>query len=234
MIDLLLPLAIGDYLDAATFFDWFVNNASYIFVFVFMMIESSFIPFPSEVVVPPAAYLAVQRGDMNIFMVVLVATAGALVGALINYVLALLIGRPIVYAFADSRLGHACLIDREKVDKAEQYFDKHGAVSTFIGRLIPAVRQLISIPAGLARMNLGVFCIFTSLGALVWNSVLACLGWWLAQTVTLDQLYAAVEKYNAYLTYIGLGILVLCAAYITWNAFRKKNTGSTGSKPEEK
>ena len=234
MIDLLLPLAISDYLDAATFFDWFVNNASDIFVFVFMVIESSFIPFPSEVVVPPAAYLAVQRGDMNIFMVVLVATAGALVGALINYVLALLIGRPIVYAFADSRLGHACLIDREKVDKAERYFDRHGAVSTFIGRLIPAVRQLISIPAGLARMNLGVFCIFTSLGALVWNSVLAFLGWWLAQTVTLDELYAAVEKYNAYLTYIGLGILILCAAYIIRNAFRKKNTGSTGSKPEEK
>lgn len=234
MIDLLLPLAISDYLDAATFFDWFVNNASYIFVFVFMVIESSFIPFPSEVVVPPAAYLAVQRGDMNIFMVVLVATAGALVGALINYVLALLIGRPIVYAFADSRLGHACLIDREKVDKAERYFDRHGAVSTFIGRLIPAVRQLISIPAGLARMNLGVFCIFTSLGALVWNSVLAFLGWWLAQTVTLDELYAAVEKYNAYLTYIGLGILVLCAAYIIRNAFRKKNTGKPDSKPEEK
>lgn len=234
MIDLLLPLAISDYLDAATFFDWFVNNASYIFVFVFMMIESSFIPFPSEVVVPPAAYLAVQRGDMNIFMVVLVATAGALVGALINYVLALLIGRPIVYAFADSRLGHACLIDREKVDKAERYFDRHGAVSTFIGRLIPAVRQLISIPAGLARMNLGVFCVFTSLGALVWNSVLAFLGWWLAQTVTLDELYAAVEKYNAYLTYIGLGILVLCAAYITWNAFRKKGPAKTDSKPEEK
>lgn len=234
MIDLLLPLAISDYFDAATFFDWFVNNASYLFVFVFMVIESSFIPFPSEVVVPPAAYLAVQRGDMNIFMVVLMATAGALVGALINYVLALLIGRPIVYAFADSRLGHACLIDREKVDKAERYFDRHGAASTFIGRLIPAVRQLISIPAGLARMNLGVFCIFTSLGALVWNAVLAFLGWWLAQTVTLDELYAAVEKYNAYLTYIGLGILVLCAAYIIWNAFRKKKTGKTDSKPEAK
>ena len=189
-----------DYLNAATFFDWFVNNASYLFVFVFMVIESSFIPFPSEVVVPPAAYLAVQRGDMNVFMVVLVATAGAVVGALINYVIALLIGRPIVYAFANSRFGHACLIDKEKVEKAEKYFDRHGAVSTFIGRLIPAVRQLISIPAGLARMNVGVFCLFTALGALLWNAILGFLGWWLAQHVTLDELYEAVEKYNGYLT----------------------------------
>lgn len=126
MIDLLIPLSITDYLDAAWFFNWFVENADYLFVFIFMMIESSFIPFPSEVVVPPAAYLAVQQGDMNIFAVVLVATAGALAGALVNYALAVLIGRPIVYAFADSRLGHACLIDREKVDKAERYFDRHG------------------------------------------------------------------------------------------------------------
>lgn len=211
-----------DYLNAATFFDWFVNNASYLFVFVFMVIESSFIPFPSEVVVPPAAYLAVQRGDMNVFMVVLVATAGAVVGALINYVIALLIGRPIVYAFANSRFGHACLIDKEKVEKAEKYFDRHGAVSTFIGRLIPAVRQLISIPAGLARMNVGVFCLFTALGALLWNAILGFLGWWLAQHVTLGELYEAVEKYNGYLTIAGLCILGFCVLYIAYSAFKTK------------
>ena len=142
-----LPLAL---FDAAGFFQWFVENANYWFVFIFMVIESSFIPFPSEVVVPPAAYLASTRGDLNAWMVVLVATAGAIVGALINYYLSLWIGRPLVYKFADSRFGHACLIDRAKVDKAEKYFDKHGAASTFIGRLIPAVRQLISIPAGLS------------------------------------------------------------------------------------
>lgn len=212
MIDLLIPCAITDYLNAATFFDWFVNNASYLFVFIFMMIESSFIPFPSEVVVPPAAYLAVQRGDMNIFMIVLVATAGALAGALINYVLSLLIGRPIVYAFANSRFGHACLINQEKVEKAERYFDQHGAVSTFVGRLIPAVRQLISIPAGIARMNIWVFCLYTTLGAMVWNGILAFLGWWLAQKVSLDDLYEAVEKYNSYLTIAGLVLLLLCVA----------------------
>lgn len=222
MTDLLIPLAITDYLNAAYFFDWFVNNASYLFVFIFMVIESSFIPFPSEVVVPPAAYLAMQKGDMNIFIVVAVATAGALVGALVNYVLSLLIGRPIVYAFADSRLGHALLIDREKVEMAEKYFDKHGAVSTFIGRLIPAIRQLISIPAGIAKMNIWVFCLFTALGALVWNCILAALGWWLSAKVSLDQLYAAVEKYNSYLTIGGLIILVLCVLYIIYNAMKGK------------
>lgn len=223
-MDLFIPLAITDYLNAAWFFDWFVNNASYLFVFIFMVIESSFIPFPSEVVVPPAAYLAMQRGDMNIFAVVAVATAGALVGALINYVLSLLIGRPIVYAFANSRLGHACLIDQAKVEKAEKYFDKHGATSTFIGRLIPAVRQLISIPAGIARMNIWVFCLYTALGALVWNAILAGLGWWLSMHVSLDELYAAVEKYNSYLSLGGLILLLACVAYILYNAFKKKDT----------
>lgn len=215
----MLPAVI---FDAAQFFDWFVQNASYLFVFVFMVIESSFVPFPSEVVVPPAAYLAVQKGNMNIFLVVLAATAGAIVGALINYVLALLIGRPAVYAFANSRLGHACLIDKEKVDKAEAYFDKHGAISTFVGRLIPAIRQLISIPAGIARMNIWAFILFTGLGALLWNTVLAGLGWWLAQHFQLDQLFDAVEKYNSYLTMAGFGLLLLCIIYILWHAFRPK------------
>ncbi len=219
-MDLLIPLSIFDFFDAAEFFRWFVDNASYLFVFIFMVIESSFIPFPSEVVVPPAAYLATDKGDMNIFLVVLAATAGALVGALVNYGLSLLIGRPIVYAFANSRLGHALLIDKEKVERAEQYFDKHGAVSTFIGRLIPAVRQLISIPAGLSRMNIWLFCLYTSLGALVWNAILAFLGWWLAQTVTTDQLFDKVEEYNFYLTVAGYSLLGLCVLYIVWHAMR--------------
>lgn len=222
-MDLFISLSITDFFNAAWFFDWFVNNASYLFVFIFMVIESSFIPFPSEVVVPPAAFLAMQRGDMNIFAVVAVATAGALVGALINYVLALLIGRPIVYAFANSRFGHACLIDQKKVEKAELYFDRHGALSTFIGRLIPAVRQLISIPAGIARMNIWIFCLYTVLGALVWNAILAGLGWWLSMHVSLDQLYAAVEQYNTYLSVGGLILLLICVAYILYNAFKKKN-----------
>ena len=208
--------------DAATLFQWVVDNASYLLIFVLMTVESSFIPFPSEVVVPPAAYLACTKGDMNVFAVVLVATAGALCGALINYFLSLWIGRPLVYSFADSRLGHALLITREKVENAEKYFDSHGAVSTFIGRLIPAVRQLISIPAGLARMNLGVFCIFTALGAGIWNGILAVLGWWLGRTVPLDQLFIQVEKYNDYLTWAGLAIGVVCLGVIIYNLLRPR------------
>ena len=208
--------------DAATLFQWVVDNASYLLIFVLMTVESSFIPFPSEVVVPPAAYLACTKGDMNVFAVVLVATAGALCGALINYFLSLWIGRPLVYSFADSRLGHALLINREKVENAEKYFDSHGAVSTFIGRLIPAVRQLISIPAGLARMKLGVFCIFTALGAGIWNGILAVLGWWLGRTVPLDQLFIQVEKYNDYLTWAGLAIGVVCLGVIIYNLLRPR------------
>ena len=226
MTELLISLSITDYLNASAIFTWFVENASYLFIFLFMVIESSFIPFPSEVVVPPAAYLAIQGGtthDLNIFLVVLVATLGALVGAVINYVIALTVGRPIVYAFANSKFGHACLIDQPKVEKAEKYFDDHGAISTFIGRLIPAVRQLISIPAGLARMKFWVFCLYTSLGALLWNIVLAALGYWLALTVTKDELLKKIEEYNGILTIIGFGILLFCIAYIAYNAFFKKH-----------
>ena len=220
----LIPLAI---FDASLFFQWFVENAKYLFVFLFMVVESSFIPFPSEVVVPPAAYLACTNTgvgqDMNIYMVVVVATLGALVGAFINYYLALWVGRPVVYRFADSRIGHACLIDREKVVKAEEYFDRHGAISTFIGRLIPAIRQLISIPAGISRMNVGQFALFTTLGALVWNAILGGLGYWLSLHVEPSMLFEKVEEYNRYLTWAGYGLAVVCVLFILWNAFKKKS-----------
>ena len=215
------------FFDAAQFFQWFVDNANYTFVFVFMVIESSFIPFPSEVVVPPAAYLACTNAGagagMNVFLVVIVATLGAMVGAFINYYLALWIGRPVVYAFADSRVGHMLLVNREKVQKAEDYFDKHGAISTFIGRLIPAIRQLISIPAGIARMNVFQFGLFTFLGALLWNSILGALGFWLAETVSPDQLFDKVEQYNKYLTWGGYALAGICLIFILFNAFRSKN-----------
>ena len=222
MLDL-IPLAI---FDASQFFQWFVENANYLFVFVFMVIESSFIPFPSEVVVPPAAYLACTNAgagaDMNVFGVVIVATLGALTGAYINYFLSLWIGRPLVYAFADSKFGHALLINREKVEKAEKYFDEHGAISTFVGRLIPAIRQLISIPAGIARMNIWVFTIFTFLGALLWNGILGALGFWLAESVSPEMLFEKVEEYNRYLTWGGYVLAGLCILFILWNAFLKK------------
>ena len=137
MLDFITLLTLFD--PAGIMAKFFVADATtvYLLVFAFMVIESSFIPFPSEVIVPPAAYLACTSHEVNISAVVLVATAGAIVGALINYFLSVWIGRPIVYAFANSRVGHACLIDEAKVRRAEDYFDAHGAISTFIGRLIP-------------------------------------------------------------------------------------------------
>ena len=212
--------------DASQFFQWFVEHASYLFVLLFMVIESSFIPFPSEVIVPPAAYLACTNTwsgeNMNIFGIIIVATLGALVGAYINYYLALWIGRPVVYSFADSRLGHSLLINKEKVEKAEIYFDKHGAISTFIGRLIPAIRQLISIPAGLSRMNIIQFSIYTFLGALLWNSILGLMGYWLASFVSPENLFEKVEEYNVYLTWIGYGIGLICLLFIIWNFIKPK------------
>lgn len=232
---MILDLITCSIFDAATLFQWVVENASYLLIFLLMAVESSFIPFPSEVVVPPAAFLAaqsvrqlqyhgttIQVADMNVYIIVLVATAGAIVGALVNYVLSVWIGRPLVYKFADSRIGHACLIDKAKVIKAEKYFDKHGAVSTFVGRLVPAVRQLISIPAGIARMNIWKFILYTGLGAMVWNAVLAGLGYWLGLHVNIDGLFTQVEKYNDYLTYVGLGIGVICIGIILFNAFKPK------------
>lgn len=222
MIDFLPLLAIFDPAGIMAKFLVADPMTVYLLVLGFMIIESSFIPFPSEVIVPPAAYLACTSHDVNIVMVVVIATVGAIIGALINYYLSAWIGRPIVYKFANSRFGHACLIDEDKVRHAEEYFDKHGAASTFFGRLIPAVRQLISIPAGLAKMNIGKFILFTGLGALTWNVVLAALGYWLGKMVPQEQLFAKVEEYNDYLTYVGLGIGVICICVILWNAFKPR------------
>ena len=222
----MLDLITLSIFDAHQFFEWFTENANYLFVFLFMTIESSFIPFPSEVVVPPAAYLACTNTgvgtDMNIYLVVVFATLGVLTGALINYYLAMWIGRPLVYRFSDTRFAHACLINREKVEKAEDYFDRHGAASTFFGRLVPAVRQLISIPAGISRMNILKFVVFTTLGALVWNAILALVGYWLSATVEPSQLFAKVEEYNKYLTWAGYALGILVVLFLLWNAFKPK------------
>jgi membrane protein DedA with SNARE-associated domain len=158
--------------------DWYMANLNYFTVALLMVIESSFIPFPSEVVIPFAAYKAAQ-GDMNVFGVILAGTVGALIGALINYYLAKYLGRFIVYKFADSKMGRILLLSKEKVVHAENYFIKHGRSSTFIGRLVPAVRQLISIPAGLAGMNMRDFIIYTTAGAGIWNIILAVIGYYL-------------------------------------------------------
>ena len=211
-------------MESVAFIQWCLDHLNYWTITLLMAIESSFIPFPSEVVVPPAAYKAAGgNSDLNVFLVVIFATIGANIGAIINYYIAYFVGRPLVYKFANSRFGHMCLIDEANVQNAEHYFDKHGALSTFIGRLIPAVRQLISIPAGIARMNIYKFMLFTTLGAAVWNSVLAAMGYWLGTVVSRDALSAAVEKYNHYLTYAGLALGIICVAYIAWNALKTKH-----------
>ena len=191
-------------------------------ILLLMAIESSFIPFPSEVVIPPAAYFATTNSDLNIIMIVVIPTLGALIGAVINYVLSLLIGRPVVYKFANSRIGHMCLIDAEKVQKAEAYFDRHGAISTFLGRLIPAIRQLISIPAGLLRMNFGTFALFTSLGAGLWNIVLAALGYWLNQNFPEEDLLNQLEHYNRYLSWAGYALAIFIVLFLAYQAIKKK------------
>ena len=157
---------------------WYGRHMNYATVTALMAVESSFIPFPSEIIIPPAAYVAAADDNpMTVPGVVLFGTLGALLGALVNYLLSLWLGRPIVYAFADSRIGRLLLLSGDKVRKAEDYFNQRGKVSTLIGRLIPAIRQLISIPAGLARMPLGSFMLYTALGASVWNMLLALLGY---------------------------------------------------------
>ena len=203
-----------------------LNNLNYGTITFFMAVESSFIPFPSEAVVPPAAWKASLPGsDMNIFLVFVFATIGALIGALINYYLALWLGRPIVYKFANSRLGHMFLLSEEKVKNAELYFDKHGATSTFFGRLVPAVRQLISIPAGLARMGMGRFLLYTALGAGAWNAILAALGYYMSTFDSLQSEEAVMLKVKEYSGEIGLVFLVLAVlivCYLIYKGWKKK------------
>lgn len=210
-------------MDTLAIYEWFMENMNYGWITLLMAIESSFIPFPSEIVVPPAAFKAMQPGSgLNIYLVVVFATVGAIIGAIFNYYIAMWIGRPLVYKFADSRLGHICLLNGEKVRQAEEYFDRHGAISTFIGRLLPAIRQLISIPAGLARMHFGKFLLYTTLGAGVWNVVLAALGYWLSTFVAEPELRAQIEHYNQYLNYVGYAVIVLIACFILYHIFKKK------------
>lgn len=204
-------------MESVAFIQWCLDHLNYWTITLLMAIESSFIPFPSEVVVPPAAYKAASgNSELNVYLVVLFATIGANIGAIINYYLAYFVGRPIVYKFANSRFGHMCLIDEAKVKNAEAYFDNHGALSTFIGRLIPAVRQLISIPAGLAKMKITTFLLYTTLGAGIWNATLAAIGYYLQSVVPEDQLMATVSKYSHELGYIFIGVGVLIVAYLIY------------------
>ena len=195
-----------------------LGNLNYGTIFILMLLESTVIPVPSELVVAPAAYHA-AGGNLNVLLVVLFATVGADVGASINYFVALYVGRPVIYRFANSRWGKMCLLNQEKVEKSERYFDSHGVVATLTGRLIPGIRHLISLPAGLARMNYWKFLLYTTIGAGVWHSILAAMGWYLHAVVPEDQLEATIERYNHYIV---LGIVAIVVVAIAWVVIRKR------------
>ena len=195
-----------------TLFDWYMANLNYFTIALLMAIESTFLPLPSEVVIPFAAYKAGQ-GDLNVFIVVLSGTIGALSGSLINYTLAYYLGRPIVYKFAGSKLGKLVLLSEEKVKHAEDYFIRNGKTSTFIGRLVPGIRHLISIPAGLAKMNLRDFVLYTLIGAGIWNIILAIIGYYL---------YSIREQIFPYIGHILLGVGVLFVVYLIVKARKNR------------
>ena len=194
-------------MDFSDLIQWCLEHLSYWVILILMILENSLVPLPSELIVTPAAYKA-ANGEMNIFLVILFTTLGALIGALINY-----------YKFADSRFGHLLGINRQKIEYVEAFFLKHGKISTFFGRLIPAVRQFISIPAGLARMRLPAFILFTTLGSAIWNSILVLLGYYLAQILPEDRLLEELERYSREISYVFVALVTL--ALITWYLKRK-------------
>jgi membrane protein DedA with SNARE-associated domain len=195
---------------------WYMDHMNYYSITLLMAIESSFVPFPSEIIVPPAAYKAAQ-GELNLFLVILFSTLGALIGAIFNYFIALTIGRAAIYSFARTRLSRMLLIEPKSIQKAEDYFVRNGNISTFIGRLIPAIRQLISIPAGLSKMPLKYFILYTTLGAMAWNIILALLGYYFPKEL--------VDLYYKEISYAMMGLGVLFVFYLIYKGFfQKKRT----------
>ena len=198
-----------------------LSNLNYYTVFLLMLMESTILPVPSELVVAPAAFNAAE-GDYSFWLIILLATLGADCGATINYMAGYYLGRPIIYAFANSRWGKMCLLNQQKVEQAEKYFDNHGAVATITGRLVPGIRHLISIPAGLAKMNYWRFLLFTTIGAGAWNIILAAMGWYMHSFVTRSELNDKIEEYAEYIKFIILGLVVLAIVCFCVRYFIKK------------
>ena len=198
-----------------------LSNLNYGTILFLMLIESTVIPFPSEVVVAPAAYHA-AAGYQNVFLVVLFATIGADLGAAINYAAAYYLGRPLIYKFARSRWGKMCLLNEEKVERSEKYFADHGVVATLNGRLLPVIRQLISVPAGLAKMHFGKFILYTTIGAGVWNSILAALGWYLHSVVPETQLQSKIDEYSEYIKIVIIALFLIVVAFFIKTIIKKQ------------
>lgn len=201
-----------------------LGHLNYGTIFILMLLESTVIPVPSELVVAPAAYHA-AAGNLDIWLVILFSTLGVDVGATINYLAGWYLGRPIIYKFANSKWGHLCLLNQEKVEKSERYFDEHGMVATITGRLLPGIRHLISIPAGLAKMSYWKFLLYTTIGAASWHTILALLGHYMHSFVPEDQLQEKILEYGEYIKF-GLIFLVIVACLyflVKWYVKKKKN-----------
>ena len=201
-----------------------LGNLNYGTILFLMMLESTVIPVPSELVVAPAAYHA-AGGNLNIILVIIAATLGADLGATINYVAAYYLGRPIIYRFANSKWGKMCLLNQEKVEKSEKYFYDHGVAATLTGRLLPGIRHLISIPAGLAKMHYGKFLLYTTLGAGCWNCILAAMGWYLHAIVPENQLDAKIEEYSEYIKIFIIAAVCIAIAFFVIRTMIKKRKG---------
>ena len=209
-------------METLAFVQWCIAHLNYWTITILMAIESSFIPLPSEIVVPPAAYKAAATGELNVYLVTLFSTLGCTIGAYVNYLLARALGRPIVYMFANSKFGHFCMLDEERVRHSEGFFQHHGAISIFLGRLVPAVRHLISIPAGLARMKTTTFLFFTALGSLIWNGILAAAGYYLESIIPIEQLDSKIKEYSTIMGYCFIVLAVLLIAWWIYKGTRKK------------
>jgi len=189
----------------------YIGDMGYLGIFLLMFLESTFFPFPSEIIMIPAGYLA-YKGEMNLYIIILVGILGSVAGALLNYYLAMIFGRKFILKY-----GKYFFIKEETLDKLESFFTKHGEISTFTGRLIPGIRQLISLPAGLARMNIAKFSFYTAIGAGIWVIVLVVVGYLVGSNEAL------ISEYLKSATLIALvSVVLIIIFYIVRNRKRRE------------
>ena len=194
-----------------TFLVHTVGRLGYAGVILLMALESSFVPFPSEVVVPPAGYLA-SLGQMNIFLVILSGIVGSILGSLLNYWIASRFGRDFLLKYSKY-----FFINTEKFARFEVFFNTHGEITTFVGRLIPVIRQYISFPAGLVRMNLKKFIFYTGLGAAIWCTVLAYVGYFVGNNIDIIK-----ENIDYIMYFIFPALILLVIIYMIIYKYHKK------------
>lgn len=202
-------------MELTALFEWYLDHLNYLVLTILMILENSLVPLPAELIVAPAAYRA-AHGEMSLVVLILCTTFGSTIGALINYYISRHLGRFLVYRFVDSKVGRLLLLDKEKLEKAEQLFLKHGNVSTFFGRLLPFGRQLISIPAGLAKMPIWSFVFYTTMGSAIWNSLLASAGYYLARVLPKEQLIGAINKYSIEMSVVFVVLVAIYIVYCKW------------------